>query len=290
MPELNQPSLTPTLGAIVDGVDLRDADERVWSKIQHAFTQYKVVFILNQKLDLDDLVRISRNIGDLMRLPYIEPVSTHPEVIAVLKEADEINMGVFGGDWHSDFSFLPAPPMASILYAQELPPVGGDTLWADMAAAYRTLPEHLRSQVDGRHVVHTGAPYGVDNAPELDEQFRGSMTVARKNPEADAEVRHPAVCRHPASGELMLFVNPTYTTRFADASAQDSAELLKAIFDHCTRPEFTCRFRWSEGCIALWDNRATMHYAVNDYDGHRRLMYRTTIAGHAPMGANPTSC
>ena len=218
-----------------------------------------------------------------MRLPYIKPHDGYPDIIRVLKEADEVDMGTFGGNWHSDYSFLEAPPKASILYAEEIPPLGGDTLWIDMARAWQQLPDDLRASIDGRIAIHTGAPYGVSNAPAQDAQFKGSIEIERNNPEADRETRHPAVCRHPETGETMLFVNPTYTTRIDGYDDADSADLLEALYRHCTRPEFSCRFKWEPGVIALWDNRNTMHYAVNDYDGYRRCLYRTTIAGHPPL-------
>jgi taurine dioxygenase len=208
-----------------------------------------------------------------------------PNVIRVLKEADEINMGVFGGDWHSDFSFLDEPPMASILYASEIPASGGDTLWINMAQAWEALPTELRGQVEGRIAIHAGTPYGIQHAPEASTQFKGSIEIERNNPEADRETRHPAVCRHPETGEHMLFVSPTYTTRIEGLDAMASDALLASLYRHCTRPEFSCRFSWQAGTVAVWDNRNTMHYAVNDYDGHRRLMYRTTIKGHSPIAA-----
>jgi taurine dioxygenase len=192
-------------------------------------------------------------------------------------------MGVFGGDWHSDFSFLEAPPSLSILYAAEIPPLGGDTVWCNMAAAYAALDHELKSELQGRAVIHTGAPYGVQNAPPEDVQSRGSIRIERNNPEADRETLHPAVCRHPLTGEAALFVNPTYSTRFDGMSEEESRPLLQRLYTHCTRPEFTCRYRWKRGTVALWDNRMTLHYAVNDYDGYRRLMYRTAVGGGRPV-------
>jgi len=191
-------------------------------------------------------------------------------------------MGVFGGDWHSDFSFLPAPPSASILYAEDIPPVGGDTLWADMVQALDGLAPELRSALAGRDAIHVGAPYGVRYAPADDTRFKGSIGIERNNPEADRETRHPAVCRHPETGEPLLFVNPTYTTGIDGYSESESSQLLRRLFEHCTRPEFCCRFKWSPGSLAIWDNRSTMHYAVNDYDGYRRCLYRTTVQGDVP--------
>ena len=174
--------------------------------------------------------------------------------------------------------------MASILYALEVPPVGGDTLWVDMAAAFAALPEAERESLRDRVVIHSGKPYGVQHAPDPETQFRGSIQMDRNNPEADRETRHPMVAVHPDSGEEMLFINPTYTTRIEGMDEGESRETLARLYRHCLRPEFSCRFRWQAGTVAVWDNRSTMHYAVNDYDGYRRLMHRTTIAGHPPRG------
>ena len=278
--------LTPRLGAEIHDFDAADASEAGINALRAALRDYKVIFLRDQQLDFDQLIAFSRRFGDLMRLPYIKPLDDYPEIIRVLKQADEVDMGTFGGDWHSDFSFLPAPPMLSILYAEQVPAVGGDTLWVDMVEALHRLPADLRAALEGRDAIHTGAPYGVAHAPAEDTQFKGSIEIERNNPEADRETRHPAICRHPDSGLEMLFINPTYTTRIDGYAAADSERLLAALYRHLSRPEFGCRFRWRPGSLALWDNRNTLHYAVNDYDGHRRCLYRTTIAGHPPHPAD----
>ncbi len=277
--------LTPSIGATVEGIDLMSLDQQAFDAVRDAWLRYKVLFFPEQSLDADALCRLGSCLGALMQLPYIRPMEGHPEVIRVLKEADEVGMGVFGGEWHSDFSFLPAPPAASILYSVDVPPVGGDTLWVDMGLAWRKLPQPLRDALVGRIAVHTGKPYGAANAPEESTRFRGSIDIARGNPEADRETRHPAVCRHPETGEEMLFVNPTYTTRLDGVDAARGEAVLQAVYAHCTRPEFTCRWRWQPGVVAMWDNRSTMHYAVNDYDGHRRELLRVAVAGEAPLAA-----
>ena len=277
--------LTPRLGAEVSGIDIRNLDAAGFDTLRRLWLDYKVLFLREQNLNLDELQHFSRHFGELMQLPYIKPHENYPYIIRVLKEADEINMGVFGGDWHSDFSFLAEPPRASILYAEQVPPVGGDTLWIDMVRALEALPEEQQALLRGKIAIHSGTPYGVRHAPEESTQFKGSIEIERNNPEADRETRHPAICRHPDTGEQMLFVNPTYTTHIEGLAAAQSTELLDSLYRHCYRPEFTCRFRWAAGSIALWDNRSTLHYAVNDYDGERRCLYRTTIAGAAPIPA-----
>ena len=277
--------ITPTIGAEVSNVDLACVNDAQFAEIFQAFLQYKVIFFREQSLDQVQLCEISRRFGPLMKLPFIKPLDGFPEIIAVLKEAEEKNMGVFGGDWHSDFSFIEEPPMASVLYSVEVPPVGGDTVWSDMSAAYNALPEETKTFLKGARVIHIGAPYGTKNPPAEETQFNGSIQIDRNNPEADTEVAHPAVCLHPQTKEETLFISPTYTFRFAHMDQSESEPILKSLYNHCTKPEFTCRFRWSENTLAVWDNRSTMHYAVNDYDGHRRLLYRTAIAGHRPVAA-----
>lgn len=274
--------LTPVLGAEIGGIEVNTLDEEQFAALRAAWLDYKVIFLRDQQIDLVDLQRFSARFGELMQLPYIKPHPDHANIIRVLKEADEVDMGVFGGDWHSDFSFLRLPPAASILYAEQVPPVGGDTLWADMVAALHRLPVDLRAKIEGRDAIHTGQPYGVSHAPTEETRFRGSIEIERNNPEADRETRHPAICRHPDSGVEILFINPTYTTRIDGYTPADSDALLQQLFAHCTRPEFSCRFRWQAHSIALWDNRSTMHYAVNDYDGHRRCLYRATVKGSRP--------
>ena len=278
--------LTPGLGARIDGIDVKTLDDAGFDRLCQTWLDYKVLFITEQRIELDDLLDFSRRFGELMRLPYIEPLDGYPDIIRVLKEAHEINMGTFGGDWHSDFSFLPAPPRASILFGEDIPAVGGDTVWIDMAQAWSRMPDELKTKVEGRSAIHAGKPYGTAHAPDEDTKFKGSIEIVRNNPEADREVPHPAVCRHPETGEEILFVNPTYTTRIDGYDAADSDRLLERLQQHYTRPEFSCRFKWEPGVIAIWDNRNTLHYAVNDYDGHRRCLYRTTIAGHPPRAAD----
>ena len=237
-------ALTPRLGAEISDLDVRHLDADGFERLRQCWLQYKVVFFREQSIDLDELLQFSRRFGELMRLPYIQPLANYPDVIRVLKEAEEVDMGVFGGDWHSDFSFLSAPPSASILYAEQIPEVGGDTLWIDMGHALDALPRQQSELLQNRCAIHTGRPYGVTHAPQQDEQFKGSIRIARNNPEADAETRHPAICRHPETGESLLFVNPTYTTRIEGMEETHSRLLLASLYRHITRPEFSCRFKW----------------------------------------------
>jgi taurine dioxygenase len=271
------------IGAEITGVDLsRPVADAVARELHAGLARHLVLFFRGQQLNHSDHKRATAIFGPLSRVPYITPSPEDPDVVAVLKEADETKISVFGGDWHSDFSFLAEPPAGSVLYSVEVPPFGGDTIWASQIAAYETLPDDLNEIVDGRGAVHIGAPYGVTHRPSADLRVSRSIKMQRGDPSADRETIHPAVRTHATSGRKALFVNPIYTTRLDGMSEAESRPYLDRLYAHAVRPEFTCRFRWSPGCVAVWDNRATLHYAINDYDGHRRLLYRTTFAGERP--------
>jgi len=270
--------MTGTIGAEIEGLDLTAPPSKALSEaLRAALWTHQVIVFRDQHLNVAGQKRLTQVFGRIMRLPYVEPTADDPEVIAVLKEASERNVGVFGGDWHSDFSFLERPPSGSVLNAVEVPAYGGDTVWANQAAAYDALPAALREAVEGRDAIHVGKPYGVKYAPPEETRAGGSIRMVRGDPEADRETHHPAVLTHPHSGRKALFVNPIYTTRLDGMTDEESAPILEALYKHCIRPEFCCRLRWTPGTVAIWDNRMTLHYAVNDYDGSRRLLYRTTF-------------
>ena len=279
---LNETPLTGRIGAEITGVDLaEDVSDDLAAELRDALARHQVIFFRDQHLTIEQQKRLTLAFGPMMRAPYVTPMEGEPEVIRVLKEAEE-GGGVFGGDWHTDFSFLEQPPAGSLLNAVETPAVGGDTLWVSQAAAWDALPEDLQGLLLGREAIHVGKPYGAKWAPPLEERAGASMTMARGDPSADEERRHPAVLENPVTGRRMLFLNPTYVARLDGLSEEESRPILQAVQDHATRPDFCCRFRWSAGTLAVWDNLATQHYAVNDYRGQRRLMYRTTFLGPKP--------
>ena len=275
--------LTGFMGAEIGGLDLKQPiSDDLAAALRDALGAHQMIVMRDQHLSIADQKRLTRVFGPIMQLPYVQPMEDDPEVIAVLKEASEVNVGVFGGDWHSDFSFLPNPPAGSVLNAVEVPAVGGDTVWSSQVAAYDSLPGDLRAIVDGRKAVHLGAPYGVKHAPPENERSGASIKMTRGDPEADKETLHPAVVTDPVTGRRALFVNPIYTTRLDGMTEAESAPILAALFKHATRPDFSCRLRWQAGDVAVWDNRMSLHYATNDYDGVRRLLYRTTFQGPPP--------
>jgi len=273
--------LTPDLGAEIHGLDLRQTEAAV-PVIREAIARRSVIFLRDQSLTLDQLLEGTAAIGPVLRVPFVKGMDSHPDVIAVLKEADEKRISTFGGTWHTDFSFLPQPPSLTLLYADELPPVGGDTLWANQYAAYDALSAGLQQLLDPLFAVHTGWPHGT-NGPSPDVPVSRSIRMVRNDPTADREELHPVVRVHPVTGRKALFVNPVYTQRFENMTVAESKPLLDYLYQHCIRSEFTCRWRWQPGTLAIWDNRCTMHLAINDYDGVRRLLYRTTVAGERPI-------
>lgn len=276
--------LAAALGAEIRGVDAsRPLDNRVVAELRAALDRHVVVFFRDQALSIDALETFSACFGALTRVPYVGALPGNPAVIGVLKEPWERNISTFGGTWHTDFSFLEEPPVASILYAEEVPAVGGDTLWANMYAAYADLSSGMRQMLDGLSAMHSGHVYGAARPP-TSLATSSSIAISRNNPEADVERAHPVVRVNPRTGERALYVNPVYTTRFEGMSEEESRGLLEYLFAHCTRPEFTCRFRWQRGSLAVWDNRYSLHMAINDYDGQRRSMFRTSTVGERPVG------
>lgn len=276
--------LTGFMGAEISGVDLKQPiSADLAAALRDALGAHQMIVVRDQHFSIEDQKRLTRVFGPLMRLPYVQPLPNDPDVIAVLKEATEVNVGVFGGDWHSDFSFLPNPPAGSVLNAVEVPDVGGDTVWASQVAAYESLPSDLKTIVDGRNAVHLGAPYGVKHAPPEEERSGASIKMTRGDPQADTETLHPAVITDPRTGRKALFVNPIYTTRLDGMTVEESAPILAALFKHASKPDFSCRLKWRTGDVAVWDNRMSLHYATNDYDGTRRLLYRTTFERDPPV-------
>ncbi|MEM7252398.1 MAG: TauD/TfdA family dioxygenase [Pseudomonadota bacterium] len=279
--------LDSALGARISHIDLsKSVTPSQARRLRDALDTFEVIFFADQRLNRADHKRVTEIFGPLTRVPYIRAMDDDPDIIAVLKEADEKKISNFGGAWHSDFSFLAEPPGGSVLYALEIPPAGGDTLWASQTAAYRLLPSALRDFVDHADAIHVGAPYGVAHAPNSKRRLSPSIAMTRGDANADRETHHPAVRVHPRTGKRALFINPIYTVRFAHLDVEQSKPILQAIYRYATAPDVQYRFQWSIGTVAVWDNRTTLHLARNDYDGHRRLLHRTTFAGEVPQSSS----
>jgi taurine dioxygenase len=275
--------VAPSCGAEVVGIDLSDPSPETMSLVSRALADHAVLFVRDQDLTPDAQVAVTRRFGAALRVPYIAALAEHPDIVAVLKEADERNISTFGGTWHSDFSFLDEPPSLTLLYALELPEVGGDTLWSSQYAAYDSLSTGMKRLLEPLNAIHTAWPHGT-KGPAAGTAVSRSVVMTRNDPSADREVVHPVVRTHPVTGRRALFVNPVYTQRFEDMTVEESQPLLQHLFAHATKAELTCRLRWAPGTLAIWDNRCLLHLAINDYDGSRRLLHRTTVVGERPVG------
>jgi taurine dioxygenase len=272
------------LGATVTGIDLVQArDSEDLDELRRALADHLVVFLPDQDLGLDDLERVTDLLGGRDVTPFVDPLDDRPYVIRVIKEpTDVLN---FANAWHTDLSYLPAPPAYTLLHAWDVPDHGGDTVWSNQYLAYDTLSNGLRSTLEGLRAVHSaGMAYGTGGLLDQVKDLT-SMAIAPSE-EAYAEHVHPVVTVHPVTGKRVLFVNPIYTVRFQGWTKDESAPLLTALYRHSINENFTCRLRWSPKTLAIWDNRCTMHNALNDYSGVRREMYRTSVKGAAPVGVD----
>jgi taurine dioxygenase len=270
-------------GAVIDGVDLaRDLDDGVIAEIRRCVIEHGVVFVRWQRLDPAQQVAFSRRFGPFGAVPFVQPIAEHPEVIAVVREASERQRFTFGSLWHSDFSFLAEPPMGSILHALEVPPVGGDTLWANQYLAFSTLSPGLQATLRGLRGVHSARDAYSPKMQDVHDRFVGVRV--QTDEAANREQSHPAVRVHPETGREALFVNAQYTVGLEGWAPHEAKLLLDYVFAHSTQPAFTCRWRWQVGDVAFWDNRCVQHMVMADSTGHRRAMHRTTVAGDAPAG------
>ena len=272
---------SPGFVAEISGIDLAaPLDEAVFEALRDTWTRYPVLVFPDQALDPAALERFAGGFGPFGSDPYVAPLAGHQHVIEVCREPRE-TAPIFGSSWHSDWSFQALPPSATVLYGAEIPPTGGDTVFADGYRAYEALSEPMRKLIAGLRGVHTAAPaYGPRGLFARDDASR-SMAI-RVSPEAEAQQSHPIVRRHPRSGRRALFVNHVYTVAIEGFEPAESRALLDFLCKHMTRPEFTYRHRWQPGTVVIWDNRCVVHYAEGGYQGHRRVMYRTTLAGEQP--------
>ena len=259
------------LGAELLDVDL--AGDIPVRAIRAALLEHQVVFFRDQPLTPAQFMSFARSMGKPIEYPFVKGIEGFPEVIEVKKLEHERHN--FGGIWHSDTTYLDEPPMGSMLLAREVPPYGGDTLFASQYLAYESLSEAMQNLLDGLVAVNSSARADVSKTREdrIKEQGKDIKVY---------EAEHPVVRTHPETGRKALYVNVAHTARFRGMTEEESAPLLRFLFEHQVKPEFTCRFQWRVGSLAFWDNRCTQHNPINDYHGHRRVMHRITLAGDKP--------
>lgn len=270
------------MGAELSGVDVRNPSEGAFEEIKQALADHIAVFILDQDLDVEDLEAFTLRFGEFGEDPFIEAMEGHPHVLHVIKEAEEMAPVIFGGLWHSDWSFFERPPAYTLLYGKEVPPFGGDTLYANCYLAYETLSGEMQRVLESLTALHS-AERGYGAEMKNIYAFLENMAVKTGGEETTRVEEHPLVRTHPVTGRKALYVNPVYTVGVKGMDAEESAPILDFLNQHMTHENFTCRFRWKRGALAMWDNRACLHLPVSDYLGFRREMFRTTVKGERPF-------
>jgi taurine dioxygenase len=276
-------ALAPSMGAELTGVDLaahfnsatNRIDEAFMAEIRSIWLAHQMIVIRAQSISPAQQLAFAESLGAPDIYPFLKGLDGFPMITEVLKkETETVN---FGGVWHSDTTYQPCPPMATVLYAKQLPPLGGDTLFANQYSAFDHLSDGLKDVLSGLRGVN------------LASNTKVSATRSERVKEAGSGVKadqmigvHPVVRTHPETGRKSLFVNPAHTVAFDGWTEAESEGLLQFLFAHQIAPEFQCRLSWQVGDIAIWDNRCTLHYPLNDYHGHRRLLHRITLKGDSP--------
>jgi taurine dioxygenase len=266
--------LAGALGAEVVGVDMAcDLEEDVVKEVRQAFLDHLVIFLRDQNVTPQQQVAFARRFGEPMEYPNLPGLPEAPLITPVVKLEHERNN--FGGVWHSDTTYLAEPPMGTMLLALEVPPHGGDTMFANQYLPYEALSDGLRETLDGLIGINSSAKAEVSKTAEDRLKEAG---VERKALTAE----HPLVRTHPETGRKALYTSDAHTVSIEGWTEKESLPLLKFLWEHQAKPEFTCRFRWQPGSLAFWDNRAAMHNPINDYHGYRRVLHRITLAGDKP--------
>jgi taurine dioxygenase len=269
--------VTGGIGAEISGVDISQvlAEETV-ADIRQVLLDHLVIFFRDQEITPKQQLAFVSRFGEPDIYPFVTGLDDYPEITPILKLPEEtVN---FGGIWHSDTVYQPNPPMGTVLYAKELPPAGGDTLFANQYQAYETLSAPLRAFLDGLTAINSAAK-GSAAATRSDRVADGGTGLAAEVMEAE----HPVVRTHPETGRKALYVNTGHTVRFGGMTEAESTPILDYLYRHQIQPEFSCRFIWRPGSLAFWDNRCAQHYPVNDYHGHTRLLHRVTLKGDKPF-------
>ncbi len=269
--------LSGALGAEIKGISLKDTSKENWEKINSLMLEHKVVFFRDQDISSDEQMELAKHFGPLEKHVYVKARKNYPEILRIIKAPDEKHQ--WGEGWHTDVSYNPKPTKVIILRSHKIPPVGGDTMFSNMELAYETLDNEIKNKIKGKKAVHSslGAAAFTENYKEM--QGNGNL-------EEYSNI-HPIVRVHPETGNKILFVNSMYTKKILDLSERESNEILKKIFEHQERLDFTCRIRWTENAVAIWDNRSLLHQGLSDFFpgrglGYERVMDRIAIEGDEP--------
>ena len=265
-------AVSDAVGATVSDIDLRELTEGQAIDLNNAWAQHGVLFFRNQDLTPEQHLAFAERFAPIEVNRFFRAVDDYPKIALVLKEPDQDEN--IGGGWHTDHSYDHAPARGSILLAREVPPTGGDTRFLSVAAAYDTLSDGLKATLETLQAHHTNEH--VHGATSARAKRMGNR-IMPTSPAGHAV--HPVVAAHPQTGQKLLYVNPGFTTHFVGWTIEESQPLLQFLFEHIKQDRFTTQYSWEPGSIAMWDNRSTWHWALNDYPGHRRMMHRVTIAG-----------
>jgi taurine dioxygenase len=269
--------IVPALGAELSGIDLAAGlTDRAAREVRDALLEHQVIFFRDQDLTPQQFLDFARAMGEPIEYPFVKGIERFPHIIEVKKlEHEKVN---FGGIWHSDTTYLAEPPMGSMLLAREVPPFGGDTLFASQYLAWETLSPTMQRLLDGLIGISSSARADVSKTREDRIKSDGKGEAPK-----EYLAEHPIVRTHPETGRKALFVNVAHTSGIKGMTTEESAPLLEFLFRHQVKPEFTCRFVWQPHSIAFWDNRCVQHNPVNDYHGYRRVMHRITLKGDKPV-------
>ena len=270
--------ISGALGAEVSGVDLGRLDDAGVAGVRRALLDHGVIFFRNQSFDAEQHKALARRFGDIFVHPNYAGTQADPEVVMIRREPGDTK--IVGEDWHTDTTMMAEPPMGAILFAIETPPYGGDTLFSSQTLAYDALSDGMKRLVGGLRAVHTDR---LVAGPAARMNERRSTKVREDDAWRETVNVHPVVRTHPETGRKCLFVNRSYTVAFEGMTEEESAPLLNYLMEHGHRPEFTCRFRWTDGAVAFWDNRCVKHLAIKDSGPFRRFMRRVQIAGNKPV-------
>ena len=278
--------MTGALGAEITDIDLTSLTEAELLAVDQAFHDHLVLIFRRQSLDPASLMTLTQRFGGPGITPYLTGLPDFPDVVPIIKEADEKSPKSFGSGWHTDFTFQSEPPSRTLLYAQETPPQGGDTLFANLYLAYEQLSQGLQSFLRPLSAVHSATrSYGPKSTLQNDLE---NMHIGKDNAEPPEQI-HPVIRAHEITQRASLWIKPTYTLRFEGMTQAESEPLLKYLNEWAVQPTFMTRVQWQPGTLVMWDNRCTQHCATSDYHGHRRSMLRTTVQGPVPQKTSPSS-
>ena len=269
--------LSGALGAEITGINLKNTSKENWQEINSLMLEHKVVFFRNQNITSDEQIELAKHFGPLEKHIYVKARENYPEILRIIKASDEKHQ--WGEGWHTDVSYNPKPTKVIILRSHKIPPVGGDTMFSNMELAYETLDDEIKNKIKNKKAIHSslGAAAFTENYKKM--EGNGNLK--------EYSNIHPIVRMHPETGNKILFVNSMYTKKILDMDEKEGNETLQTIFKHQERLDFTCRIKWTENAVAIWDNRSLLHQGLSDFFPGRGLGYERVMDRIAIEGDNP---